>query len=210
MENTFKESDLLFEFNDQWLIKKYDDHPFFRAFSGHGYKGVDFIGLKGENELVLMEVKNYQVRIPEESILITLNNPQRISDAFIKKIEDSLSGINAISRYYKKKWWYNLAQTLYSFFSNKYFHKQAAGFWPRVQYLNNSLEHKVWILLWMETETEYENFSAKEIKKTIQTIEQSIQDYFQGEDAIVKVVNMQSNPFSNSLIVKPIDSSPSS
>ena len=60
--NTFIESGLTFSFSKRWKVLKYDKHRFYRYLSGSGFKGVDFIGVLDEKQLVLIEVKNYKDR----------------------------------------------------------------------------------------------------------------------------------------------------
>ena len=50
------ESDLLFEFPDDWVVRKYDDTAAYQSLSGHGLKGVDFIALVPDGTLWLIEV----------------------------------------------------------------------------------------------------------------------------------------------------------
>ena len=202
MKNSFTESDLRFRFGQNWIVKKYDDQKYFQAFSGHGYKGIDFLGIKDNRELLMMEVKNYNIRVPEETIIETLNDPDKISDTFITKVEDSLSGVNAIAKYFERRWWYTPACKLYSMIGEDKLYRKNFGFWPYVNFLRHSTEHKAWFLLWLETEQEYEGLSKRQLGKVVEHVNQRIQKYFKHKPCVAQVVNMASNPFTESLQVE--------
>ena len=59
---TYQESGLEFNFDNNWVLKKYDSHPFYKSLSGANLKAVDFIGIWKNEILVLIEVKNYKIR----------------------------------------------------------------------------------------------------------------------------------------------------
>ena len=58
----FEESDLVFHFNQDWVVRKYDEHRFYKTISGLGMKGVDFIGIFKAEQVVFIEIKNYRIR----------------------------------------------------------------------------------------------------------------------------------------------------
>ena len=106
---TFHESGLVFHFSDDWLIRKFDSHTFYRGLSGSGLKGVDFLVLPPSGPLLLLEVKNYFNRDPR------VNAPVRqeqlpVSEELAKKLPeksmDTLVAIDAIHQYYLRKWSY--------------------------------------------------------------------------------------------------------
>jgi len=60
-----KESALLFDFEEtDWIVKKYDDHRYYKSLSGAGLKGVDFIGIFQQEKVVFIEVKNFRAKHP--------------------------------------------------------------------------------------------------------------------------------------------------
>ncbi len=107
MDLFFQEGDLSFSFApSHWAVKKYDDHPYFQGFSGVGLKGVDFIAIFENKKVLLIEVKNYQVKnevIRAKEVANSLGDPDKIAAAVAQKFEDTLAGIKAIHTYYQRK-----------------------------------------------------------------------------------------------------------
>ena len=152
---TFNESGLEFEFDDSWVVKKYDDHRFYKRLSGAGLKAVDFIGIWKGEILALIEVKNYKIRfqdLKQLPIQNILNDPDQLARAIIKKVEDSLKAIDAIHGAYCRKWWYRLFLPFINLFK-----KSSADwpFWTTVHNLIND-EKEIWVVFWLESEFEQE------------------------------------------------------
>jgi len=100
----FRESGLVFEFDPgRWIVKAFDDHPYYRALSGHGFKGVDFIGLLNGQELVCVEVKNYRRTFPDHPSLLQEFLLQEQAGV-LRKMEDTLRILDLIHQYYRRKW----------------------------------------------------------------------------------------------------------
>jgi len=96
----FQESGLTFQFNEDWVVNKYDEHRYFRRLAGEGLKGVDFLGIYKKEELVLIEVKNYRIRYKEKpptAIYNIIENPEILAEKIQKKAEDTLKAIRRIT-----------------------------------------------------------------------------------------------------------------
>ena len=105
---TFQESDLKFEFSDtHWLVKKYNTHRFFKILSGAGLKGVDFIGIYQNEQVVFWEVKNYRTKHRDkiQSYLVIDNTPVFI-EKIVRKVVDTLTAISVVHQYLRRQWWY--------------------------------------------------------------------------------------------------------
>lgn len=147
-DSVFVESGLSFRFPEDWVVFKYDEHRFYRYVSGSGLKGVDFIGIRGE-ELYLIEVKNYVERVsldtydPVENLL---NKAKEEAGRYLRKLEDSLSLLNVIQQYYQRKWWY---RKIYLPFLWKNVISSELSFWTKATTLKDRPEC-VTFLLWLE------------------------------------------------------------
>lgn len=105
----FEESGLRFYFPQNWLVRKFDSHTFYRGLSGFGFKGVDFIALPPEGPLLLIEIKNYFNRDPRINAPLSqdqLPAPEVLAAKLHEKSADTLRAILAIQRYYLRKWTY--------------------------------------------------------------------------------------------------------
>jgi hypothetical protein len=106
----FTESGLQFSFGPQWAVKQYDAHRFFQGLSGAGLKGVDFVATDGER-LLLVEAKNYRPQAhlrQNDPLAAVLAAPEAFTAAIAQKAADTLRGIDAIGRYYERKWLFRL------------------------------------------------------------------------------------------------------
>lgn len=116
----FSESGLRFTFSREfWQVRRYDSHTYFRGLSGAGLKGVDFIGIYKNQELVLIEVKNYQTGVDGRRsafIHARLSDPQALAAALVAKMRDTLRAIGIIQQYLQRKWAYRLARPLMAWF----------------------------------------------------------------------------------------------
>ena len=90
----FLESDIHFEFGENCLVKKFDEHRYYNILSGSGLKGVDFIVLYQFRQLVLIEAKNYKQRsfspVPPD-VTDLIGNPVPLAQQFGSKLKDSLT-----------------------------------------------------------------------------------------------------------------------
>lgn len=108
---TFHESGLVFHFSDNWLVRKFDSHTFYRGLSGVGFKAVDFLVLPPSGPLLLLEVKNYFNRDPRVNAPVRpehLPIPEELAKKLHEKSMDTLEAINTIHQYYRRKWSYRL------------------------------------------------------------------------------------------------------
>lgn len=189
---TFNESGLDFEFDDSWVVKKYDDHRFYKRLSGVGLKAVDFIGIWKEEILVLIEVKNYKIRyqdLKQLPIQNILNDPDQLSIAIINKVEDSLSAIDAIHTAYCRKWWYRLFLPFINLF------KKSSADWPFWTMVHNLIdkEQEIWVVFWLESE-----FKQDALRKNLEiTISKGLDEFTDK----VFVSNINQHPFTTSIKV---------
>lgn len=149
---TFRESGLVFEFpSSHWVVKPFDRHPFYKVLSGQGFKGVDFIGLHNDEELVCMEVKNYRrsVLTTESEWLAFLESERRVVE---HKMEDTLQILELINQYYRRKSFFRLLNPLFSRFPAFF---SEWGFWSRAKDLSENLD-KCRFVWWVDTDSSTE------------------------------------------------------
>lgn len=106
---TFPESDLLFSFPDDWVVRKFDETSAYQSLSGHGLKGVDFIALSPDGKLWLMEVKNYRPRFANEvEYRANRPDPEQLAKQVGTKFTDTLRLLRIVNRALTAKWWFRL------------------------------------------------------------------------------------------------------
>jgi hypothetical protein len=160
----FRESDIIFQFNENWVVNKYDEHRYFQRLAGAGLKGVDFLGIYNKEELVLIEVKNYRIRYKEKApteIYHILENPEVLVEKIKQKSEDTLRAIRVINKLYQRNWFYKLWMPILKLLRNTPFTVNTWLFWTRAQVLIETGKFKV--ILWLENEEEYEIFSKEDV-----------------------------------------------
>jgi len=148
---TFAESDIQFRFSPDWVVYRYDTHRYYRGWSGAGLKGVDFFGILRDDTLVLMEVKNYNIRSSGKrghTLDAILAEPRILTDAFGHKIADTLVAIDAVRQYWQRHWWRRWA---WRWFSHRAPHSSEQAFWARVCALAENPECCT-AVLWLESE----------------------------------------------------------
>jgi len=147
------ESDLEFNFDDTyWQVKKYDDHRYYKKFSGAGLKGVDFIGIYKRKKVVFIEVKNFRDKHPtREEPFKVLQETKTFINSIADKLEDTFRATTAINAYFKKKWWYRLYVQSASYLPLKLFPQQDWLFWHQVYQLAQQKE-QIEFVLWLEIE----------------------------------------------------------
>jgi hypothetical protein len=188
----FIESDLLFYFPDNWAVREYDNHRFYKNFSGLGLKAVDFLVLAHEgsgHHLYLVEVKNYRTRIRKGiTYKAPLKSPAELAATVAIKYEHTLRAIRAVHLFYQRKWWYRLLNRLIR--SSKYV-KYDPVFWTRAYELAREPSQHT-LLLWLETQTEDQDY------------EQRLLDHLQSSMSLqVEVkIGRQSHPYPPGVIVK--------
>jgi len=153
----FRESGLVFNFPMDWKVIKWDEHRFFGYVSGRGFKGVDFMALRNE-ELYLMEVKNYRDRRPQDEqhpFDLVLADSDFYGEIFLQKFTDSFALIEIIKKYYLRKrffkWWSQLNYLGLEILAQiPFFQKRDFIFWTRAaEIIRNHPEH-VHLVLWLE------------------------------------------------------------
>ena len=153
----FWESGLVFIFPTDWKVIKWDEHRFFGYVSGRGFKGVDFMGLR-EEELYLIEVKNYQDRRPENGqhpFDLVLSDPDFYGEIFLQKFTDSFDLIEIIEKYYLRKRFFNCwAKQNYwgleILARIPFFQKRDLIFWTRASQIIRNHPERVKLVLWLE------------------------------------------------------------
>jgi len=150
----FEESGLVFDFKKRWSVRKYDEHPFYKAMSSKGMSAVDFVGIDSLGNLFLMEVKNYKNR-PEKELP---NIQQKLEgaepplvDIFIEKVEESIQGISAISTYLNSRWWYRF---WFFIFNRPIFQRFLLRFdrlfWMKADQIIKNTPEKIEVTFWLE------------------------------------------------------------
>jgi hypothetical protein len=105
----FDESGLVFYFDPQWRVRKYDSQPFYRSLSGHGLKAVDFLVLPDDGPALLIEVKNYfnyhpNINAPLQ--ITELPEPEELALRLQQKYHDTLHALRVIRQFYQRRWWF--------------------------------------------------------------------------------------------------------
>lgn len=120
----FRESGLNIRFSERyWAVRQYDVHPYYRALTRAGLKGVDFVAVSRDNRILLMEVKNFtNSREP-------IPNPENLSTEIQRKIEETMQGMEAIYRMLERKWLFRQVQSFLPYFLA---HQYDWPFWARV------------------------------------------------------------------------------
>jgi len=160
----FNESGLTFQFNEDWVINKYDEHRYFRRLSGAGLKGVDFLGIYKKEKLVLIEVKNYRIQYkakPPTAIYHVIENPEVLAEKVQKKASDTLKAIRVVNKLYQRNWFYRLWMPILKLLRNSSLTVNTWLFWTRAQVLTTTGCFKV--ILWIENEEEYDIFTKEEV-----------------------------------------------
>ncbi|HMQ50083.1 MAG TPA: hypothetical protein PKA00_21860 [Saprospiraceae bacterium] len=187
----FEESGLFFCFSPDWVIKKYDQHKFYRGLSGVGLKGVDFLGIY-QGQLVLFEVKNYRRRAAwhkDNPLDIIINDPAYLANAMSEKVLDTMTAIDAVWQYYRRKWWFRLFSPLIDRFANP---NLDAAFWAEAYQLMQQKE-KLIAVLWFETEEPELKLSAH--------LQHLIEVHLADTVQTAAVANCDYHPFSDTLWV---------
>lgn len=190
----FKESNLEFSFPDDWEVKQFDKTQFFKYFSGHGFKGVDFIAITPEGKLILMEVKNYTNQWQAAHINPTdnlKNDLPNFSQKIISKFEDTFHLVKIIHQVYLRKWWFRwFVPPFRKYFSFSFLSKKKWGFWLLVYELIEKKE--IELVLWLELAKEVPKKERNQIFiKISDTIHKDLNSYS------FKIFNKEKNNLSN-------------
>lgn len=153
----FNESGLEFTFGPDWVVKKYDEHSYFRSLSGLGLKGVDFVAIRKEKELIFIEVKNYRTRYNadmDQSFDVSVKPAAELAYELKRKSEDTLLAIDAVLQYYRRGWWYRKLRKMWMRWP---WLQHNRAFWSRADELaNHHLHYVVWLGLDVDDPENYE------------------------------------------------------
>lgn len=188
----FFESGIAFSFNEEWLVRKYDAHTYFKGFSGVGLKGVDFISIYQKRQLVLIEVKNYRSQVPGRKgshHVQSLANPSAIASSLGLKATDTLKAIRAIGLYYERKWFYRIVRPWVPRLRKI---MPEWHFWTTANSL--AQESQIIFLCWLEFDAEHQHLS--EIIRGI------LGDQLKSQPFQIQAVNTATNPFGPSLAAR--------
>lgn len=180
MPTTFHESDLEFTFNDDWIVKAYDEHPFYKSLAGQGLKGVDFIGILNLETVVLIEVKNYKIRfptaVPPIQDKITGDCPA-IVETMKRKVADTRRALRIIRKYYQRRWWLRPLQWLLKKMPLRY---QLGIEWQFWLWLEAKVAQNDYaVVLWMELEESYDFFTSQQVQQARTMTEHQLKKQFQ-------------------------------
>ena len=163
---TFEESGLRFSFASNWVVKKYDEHPYFRALSGNGLKGVDFIAIRDQRELIFIEVKNYRTRYNAKmnvSFDVSVKPAPELAYELKRKLEDTLLTMDAVMQYYHRSWRYRLFRRLWLHWP---FLQHNRAFWTLADTLvHRKLHYVAWLALDMDDPEDYEEQLQRELDR---------------------------------------------
>lgn len=148
MPQIFPESDLLFSFPDDWIVRKFDETRAYQSLSGHGLKGVDFIALSPDGKLWLMEVKNYRPRFANEvEYRANRPDPEELAKQVAIKFTDTLRLLRIVNKALTAKWWFRLWQRFRSLVPSR---TSTYWFWTEA-HKRMAEEQAMVYVLWLET-----------------------------------------------------------
>ncbi len=143
------ESHLIFDFEPNWKVRKYDDHPYYSRLSGAGLKAVDFITIYNNEHLVFWEIKNYRERKPNlrhDPLLALKENTEGFLKDMAQKAKDTLTALRAIDGYYKRSWTYSFRKRMMHFYET---YPSEWYFWLKVYELSQR-KNNLCFVLWLE------------------------------------------------------------
>ena len=192
---TFQESGLQFTFGPGWVVKKYDEHRYFRSLSGMGLKGVDFLAIRGGKELIFIEVKNYRTRYNakmDRSFEVVAKPVHELAYELKRKSEDTLLAMDAVMQYYNRSWWYKRLRPLWLRWP---WQQQNRSFWTRANELvNHSLHYVIWLALDLDDPEDYE----RELLLQLQLLDMPVIDQ-------ISIANGRHSPFDGEVVVSLVE-----
>ena len=184
-----KESGLNFNFPKDWKVIKFDEHRFYQYVNGMGLKGVDFICIKPSGHLLLIEVKNYADRFPQDGIkpaLAVLENPIPYANQIAQKFEDSAQLIEVIHKYYLRKFWFRqFGSTLAIIFSDFFKANFDWIFWLQAYQALTGHPPKTSLIWWMELGEE-----VSKVERSMVHIE--LNSFFTEADTTIQILDQHS------------------
>ena len=96
---------LTFTFPDGWLVSKYDEWSFFRAFQKMkpGIKGIDLIAISPDNSVWFIEAKDYRKHEREKPILLHEEIWKKVYDTLSALLPAKLNSNQSIEQKFAKK-----------------------------------------------------------------------------------------------------------
>lgn len=201
----FSESNLKFQFDNNWEVIAFDKTNYYKILSGYGLKGVDFLGLLHHETPVLIEVKNYKWRVQSPKapdIKDILGDDPQLIDMFIGKIEDTLSAVRIIYKLLNRKWSYRLLKKVNTWLGTAMYLRSDWQFWTQLYeniYIHNNRPHYV---LWLRTEKDYPEFSEAQILALKATLRKEIDWHFEESKPKFYIADIANNPYRDSLHVE--------
>ncbi|HFA51918.1 MAG TPA: hypothetical protein ENJ95_23120 [Bacteroidetes bacterium] len=180
---TFKESGLKFEFDTgHWsALMQYDEQKDYKNLNEaiEGTKAVDFIGIWDEKKLVIIEVKNFRGHRIENLQRVIPKGHDPLAVEFAKKIRDTMPGIIGGARnstHSKEKW---------------------------KEYLKILADenYQVHAVLWLEEDPPPDSFPDRKQIIMQSTFRKNLKKGLSWLTSRVEVVNINSNPYPNTLTV---------
>jgi len=197
---TFQESSLEFNFlPTQWQVLKYDEHQYYKALSGAGLKGLDFIGIHQNTKLVFFEIKNYRTHRTHPKAKFILFEDMDLFVQHIKaKMEDTLTAIKVVIKYLKRKFWYRAFLRVAQFFPTIFIKNQDWYFWHQIHSLWVSSASKKFIL-WLEIDS---NYSIKANETFLRELQEKLSAAFELFDIDPILAKIKQPVFEKTLNVK--------
>lgn len=164
----FSESGRIFRFDRQWEILKYDDHHYYQIVSGRSFSGVDFAGLLNDEELFLIEIKNFYQYDNQGAI----NDLNQFAFEIREKLLDTIDLIHLIYKYHQRSWMFRRFNRLVMRFPRVHY---TWWFWTRMKelieqeaftfvLLIESVEKRSLLFEKIQTALEEEQYSIPKIK----------------------------------------------
>lgn len=144
--STFTESDLTFTFPPAWVVRQFDRTAAYRSVSGHGLKGVDFLALGPDDELWLIEVKNFRRRDARTSML--RRTPVKLAEQIARKFTDTRRLIDIMAVAMDRRRWMSI-RLRWDRLRNRGPEASHYLFWREVS--RRSALPRIRCLLWLET-----------------------------------------------------------
>ncbi len=192
-----KESDLNFQFDATWHVKKYDATDYYLALSGKDFSAVDFVGL-WHDEVVFIEVKNYSNR-PADQLARTrekiFGNPPPLVKVFEEKVGESIEGIDLIGKALRRRWVTRKKYQLLQYLKLRpYLLRDKRLFWMYIDQKIKAQPEAVRLVLWMEL--------PEELEQGRDTFEAALQAQLNPLFRQIKVASSEQHPFGKSVKVR--------
>lgn len=178
----FQESDLKFQFSDNWWVVQYDDLTDYNNLKNtvEGSKAVDFIGILGNETLTFFEIKNFRgYRIENKPRLEVGHDPIEVEIA--QKVRDTLAGVAAAAR------------------NSTHLRTE----WQRVLHFLQNDRKNVEVVLWLEDETtpQYDAIRKRKMQAKGGVLSQRLKQRLSWLTSRVFVCSISENKYAENLDV---------